>query len=297
MRLAYRVALKTTENGEQTMKGLRYILLVLLAPLFASGCSTTSGGGIGPLNHCGVVGTGVGGVAGALIAEEALAGIIPGVVVGAAVGHMLCWTGDSDGDGVKNSKDQCPDTPKGVNVNENGCPDTDGDGVVDGVDDCPNTPEGIPVKSNGCPPDTDGDGVADYEDACMHTPPGILVKEDGCAQCGQLLGNVENVNFDFGKSEIRSDSTGVLAKVVDAVKSTSTIVRIEGYTDSIGSDAYNLKLSKERAKAVAEYLISQGISTDNISSVTGNGKSIPPAKTKEGRSANRRVEIIADCGS
>ncbi len=83
---------------------------------------------------------------------------------------------DSDGDGVPDRKDECPDTPPGVQVDEKGCPlDSDGDGVPDYKDDCPDTP-GDP-DLNGCP-DKDGDGIADKDDDCPDTPG--LAKFNGC---------------------------------------------------------------------------------------------------------------------
>lgn len=59
---------------------------------------------------------------------------------------------DSDGDGLSDGRDLCPDTPRGAVVDENGCPfDRDGDGVPDGLDHCPETPPGTPVDDGGCP--------------------------------------------------------------------------------------------------------------------------------------------------
>ncbi|MGM0620279.1 MAG: OmpA family protein [Bacteroidota bacterium] len=112
---------------------------------------------------------------------------------------------DSDGDGVPDRKDKCPDTPPGVEVDEDGCPlDRDGDGVPDYKDDCPDEPgearfngcpdsdgDGIPDKDDDCPdtpglakfngcPDTDEDGVPDHLDKCPDTPKGCPVDEDGC---------------------------------------------------------------------------------------------------------------------
>ncbi len=87
---------------------------------------------------------------------------------------------DSDGDGVCDGLDQCPNTPRGCKVDINGCPiDSDKDGVCDGLDRCPDTPAGVRVNSRGCP-DTDGDGVYDDEDKCPDTPKGCKVDEDGC---------------------------------------------------------------------------------------------------------------------
>ena len=91
------------------------------------------------------------------------------------------FTLDKDGDGVPDYKDECPDTPKGVAVDDKGCPlDTDGDGVPDYKDECPNTPQGVAVDEKGCPPDSDRDGVPDYRDECPDTPNGVKVDEKGC---------------------------------------------------------------------------------------------------------------------
>lgn len=88
---------------------------------------------------------------------------------------------DSDGDGVGDKKDQCPNTPAGCIVDAKGCPvDSDGDGVCDGVDTCPNTPAGARVDANGCPVDSDGDGVFDGPDQCPNTPAGCTVDSNGC---------------------------------------------------------------------------------------------------------------------
>ncbi len=88
---------------------------------------------------------------------------------------------DSDGDGVPDDLDKCPDTPAGVKVDSNGCPlDSDGDGIPDYKDKCPGTPAGVKVDSNGCPLDSDGDGVYDYLDKCPGTPSGVKVDSRGC---------------------------------------------------------------------------------------------------------------------
>jgi outer membrane protein OmpA-like peptidoglycan-associated protein len=112
---------------------------------------------------------------------------------------------DSDGDGVSDKKDKCPDTPAGVKVDVNGCPlDKDGDGIPDYKDDCPDVAglaqyngcpdrdgDGIIDKEDACPdvaglkkfkgcPDTDEDGVIDSKDKCPNTPKGCAVDADGC---------------------------------------------------------------------------------------------------------------------
>lgn len=86
---------------------------------------------------------------------------------------------DSDGDGVPDKLDKCPDTPAGVPVDADGCPlDSDKDGVPDYLDKCPNTPPGVKVDADGCPLDTDKDGVPDYLDECPDVPG--LVALNGC---------------------------------------------------------------------------------------------------------------------
>ncbi len=88
---------------------------------------------------------------------------------------------DTDGDGVTDKKDACPNTPHGAKVEARGCPlDTDGDGVYDGLDQCPGTPKGCTIDAKGCPSDADGDGVCDGLDKCPSTPHGATVDKDGC---------------------------------------------------------------------------------------------------------------------
>lgn len=89
---------------------------------------------------------------------------------------------DTDGDGVNDKQDLCPNTPKGVMVSSDGCPlDSDKDGVADHIDQCPNTPLGTPVNAVGCSLDSDFDGVPDVRDRCPNTPRGTPVNVDGCA--------------------------------------------------------------------------------------------------------------------
>jgi outer membrane protein OmpA-like peptidoglycan-associated protein len=88
---------------------------------------------------------------------------------------------DSDGDGILENKDRCPDTPAGAQVDGTGCPsDSDADGVPDGVDRCANTAPGAEVDGTGCTQDSDGDNIADGLDRCPDTEPGVLVDPNGC---------------------------------------------------------------------------------------------------------------------
>jgi opacity protein-like surface antigen len=89
---------------------------------------------------------------------------------------------DTDGDGVPDREDACPDSARGVPVDEDGCAvDADGDGVPDFRDDCSATPAGVAVDEDGCAVDSDDDGVPDGRDACSDTPAGAVVDGDGCA--------------------------------------------------------------------------------------------------------------------
>ena len=99
--------------------------------------------------------------------------------------------------------------------------------------------------------------------------------------------------FDFDKSTIKPEGRQVLDQVADTVQSINLETLIAtGHTDSIGSDAYNQKLSERRANAVKTYLVNKGVPADRIYT-EGKGKAQPVAsnKTREGRAQNRRVEI------
>ncbi len=209
---------------------------------------------------------------------------------------MEAGPGDNDNDGVPNDRDRCPNTPRGVQVDSQGCPlDSDGDGVADYLDRCPNTPRGVMVDAQGCPleagekptaMDSDGDGVYDDRDQCPGTPQGAVVNEVGCWVVGNLL-------FDYDKAEIRPQYYSDLDQVVRVLKRNPGMdVEIQGHTDNVGSKSYNQPLSVRRAKAVANYLIRHGIAKDRLT-VKGFWFSRPvaPNTTPAGRQKNRRVEI------
>lgn len=88
---------------------------------------------------------------------------------------------DSDGDGILENRDRCPDTPTGAQVDQTGCPsDSDADGVPDGVDRCANTAPGAEVDTTGCTQDSDSDNIPDGLDRCPDTESGVLVDPTGC---------------------------------------------------------------------------------------------------------------------
>ena len=114
-----------------------------------------------------------------------------------------------------------------------------------------------------------------------------------------LIMNLSDVLFDFGKYTLKPETREKLAKVSGILLTHPDMhLQVEGYTDNVGSDEFNQKLSEQRADSVRDYLISQGISADSITS-KGFGKTNPIASndTAKGRQQNRRVEIVVSGGA
>ena len=230
--------------------------------------------------------------------------VCPDTPMGAVVDPNGCPL-DGDGDGVFDGLDQCTDTPKGATVDADGCPtDTDGDGVLDGIDQCPDTPMGAIVDKAGCPKDSDGDGVYDGLDKCPDTPKNLMVTEEGCPIAVtkteiELLdtGSIVTSQIAFASSSAdldRHDNEAL--KVIGETLSRWPELKIEigGHTDSTGSEAFNQKLSEQRAQSVLDYLVANypDIRVSQFT-VVGYGEAYPVAnnETVEGRAQNRRVEF------
>jgi len=142
--------------------------------------------------------------------------------------------------------------------------------------------------------DSDGDGVANCMDQCPGTPSNAPVDNAGCT-LPETSGPVElrGVHFAFDSSELTADSTSTLDGVVEILQGhPDLMVEIAGHTDDTGPTEYNQGLSERRAQAVRDYLVSQGVNADNITA-RGYGELEPVADngTREGRAANRRVEL------
>jgi outer membrane protein OmpA-like peptidoglycan-associated protein len=205
---------------------------------------------------------------------------------------------DSDGDGINDNLDKCPNVA-GVAKYE-GCPvpDSDGDGINDENDKCPNQ-AGL-AKYDGCPaPDKDGDGINDDADRC----PDIagLASNNGCpevpANVSKSLGmSAQNISFGTTSSTnatLTTRSYTSLDQVVRIMNENPGLnIRVEGHTSNAGNADANMTLSENRANAVKTYLVSKGISADRIT-VEGFGGTQPIAdnNTASGRMKNTRVDI------
>ena len=187
------------------------------------------------------------------------------------------------------------DPTTAAGTTETPCPgctgDADGDGVVDARDQCPNTEDGAPVTVRGCPHDSDGDGLYDHRDRCATTPPSGRVDARGC-EIGDEIPLPEVV---FGRNESALDrrATRALDELVDTLELHPELrIEIAGYTDSRGSEDGNLRLSARRAEAVRRYLLTAGIAAGRVGA-RGYGEADPIADndTDWGRARNRRVVV------
>jgi OOP family OmpA-OmpF porin len=153
--------------------------------------------------------------------------------------------------------------------------DSDADGVPDFYDKCPNTPAGTKVDGSGCP-------LAKAEVKVYVTEEDKRVVKDA----------INNLEFDLGKATIRAKSFPSLDRVAKLLTDKNFSLKLAGHTDNTGSDALNLRLSKDRAESIKAYLVSKGANASRIEA-TGYGESQPIATnaTAAGRQANRRVEF------
>lgn len=180
-----------------------------------------------------------------------------------------------------------------------------------------NDPEGKTVmqgiaKASGCGFATTADDLASgsalagflekvfLEKAPAPAPPVVVAPKPAPAPAPEVKPVVviervvlRGINFDFDKAVVKPEFAPVLDVAAGILKEQSNLkVVVEGHTCSMGSEAYNQKLSDRRAKAVKEYLVKKGVKADNLSTA-GHGELQPMAnnKTKSGREMNRRVEF------
>lgn len=239
-------------------------------------------------------------------------------------------------EGICEGVDKCPTVPGPLD--NNGCeaenPDADGDGICDawvsqkgqqekykdictGLDKCPF--DGGIVDERGCPmddPDPDHDGVCDawvtkkkmlekFADVCSGVDRCPLdsgsVANSGCAEVALKPIRLNGISFPSGKAVLDKNAKNALKGPIAQMKDPDYLSMefvVQGHTDSQGKAAKNKKLSEQRAKAVADYFIAQGIDKSRIRAVVGCGSDAPVAsnKTRDGREENRRIEIrpVAD---
>ncbi|MBL6750459.1 MAG: OmpA family protein [Nevskia sp.] len=175
--------------------------------------------------------------------------------------------------------------------------DTDGDGVPDSRDQCPGTPPGTKVDAVGCPvaveppKDTDGDGVVDNSDKCPDTPKGAKVDASGCA-IPQLLG-LPVIRFASDSASLPPGAAHDLDEMAISLEGQPAIrLVLEGHADTSGGENHNRDLSRRRADAVRQYLIWKGIDPARLTAQGFNGlRPIASNDHPEGRAQNRRVEF------
>lgn len=198
---------------------------------------------------------------------------------------------DTDGDGILDKDDNCPEIPGLATFN--GCPDTDGDGIQDSQDDCPQIP-GL-IQYNGCP-DTDGDGIQDSEDKCPEVFG--LIENEGCPKMTEKvkdrLEKIEQlILFETDQDILTEEALISLEEVYSIlIQYPNLNIIVEGHTDDTGGVNYNQELSEKRVATVLRFLIKRGISSSKIKSAAyGETRPLRTNSTSEGRRYNRRVQF------
>ncbi|WP_137886724.1 OmpA family protein [Pseudomonas sp. 2FE] len=231
---------------------------LLLVSSVLSGCASTSSTGDAVLNQGNwPICSVIGGLTGGgLGAIESSAWAAGGAAIGALTGGLVCYAQDGD---------------------------ADADGVFDRRDTCPDTPPNTPVNPNGCP-------LPQYPVAAAQEP--IPVAQDEVI----VLSDLGNVLFAFDSAELTAQAKDLLADVSNRLTSANLIgVKVAGHTDSVGSTAYNQGLSEHRAQSVADFLVSQGVPANKLTTVGyGEGQAVADNATEAGRAQNRRVELHVD---
>lgn len=222
--------------------------------------------------------------------------------------------GDTDGDGVIDDDDKCPQVPGVPNLE--GCPDGDGDGVGDEEDECPETPgveqffgcpdsdgDGIPDTADACPtkpgldihagcPDGDDDGVPDGKDLCP-TLKGVPDRK-GCpevpAEARELFdGVIEGVSFKRGSADLSARSFPVLARVADVLRNHQYLrIEIASHSGPKGNPEKLYALTTERAQAIFDHLVRLGVDRRQLRAI-GHGPDKPSPDLSKGE--QERIEM------
>ncbi len=221
-----------------------------------------------------------------------------------------CPDEDNDRDGLADAVDQCRDEPEDKDGFEDsdGCPerDNDGDGVLDAIDRCPDQKEDLDNfdDEDGCPDeDNDGDGIPDVRDRCpleAETKNGFE-DDDGCpdnrgvatpsvderADRIAIVGGV----IGFAGAALTPASRTLLDPVAALLKAKKLLIRVEVHVPRTTQRARDKALSQQRAKAVVDYLVSQGINAKQAQAV-GIGSDRPLSSISISDQAQARVELV-----
>lgn len=166
------------------------------------------------------------------------------------------------------------------------------------VDDIETRSSSLPAREAQCN-DGDRDGVCDKRDRCLDTPTNVMVLPSGCHLNGLSPLRLEGVTFALDTALLTASSATVLKQAAWMLKSEPGIrVEVAGHTDDQGAADYNRALSEQRARAVAEYLIAEGVKASRLQ-VVGYGETAPAVPTdglagpslEKARATNRRVEL------
>lgn len=204
---------------------------------------------------------------------------------------------DTDGDGLSDGDEVL------VHGTDPKNPDTDGDGLSDGD-------EINKYRTNPLSADTDGDGLNDNDEIYVHNtdPNNPDTDGDGFTDGQEIemgtdpndpndpvfINSLTTVNFAFDRANLDATAASALTANVERLKDAPNFrIRVDAYTDHIGGDQYNLRLSVRRANAVRSFYVNNGISEDRIE-VNGRGKAPNPCVVMDsngrGCRADRRAE-------
>lgn len=201
---------------------------------------------------------------------------------------------DRDKDGIIDEEDACPDEwgPKEFQ----GCPDRDGDKIIDKEDQCPDEacPNGFETEEYTCELGCKVPKVIEVpvvETPIIETP--VIVEEVIEVVTPAKEINFENVLFEYDSSQLTSEGVESAKVAAEIIKQKGGNYFVDGFADSMGSDAYNIKLSRRRAESVRQALIKEGIKPEQLE-VRAFGEQYPKCtnETAEGRACNRRVVVI-----
>ncbi|MCF8445056.1 MAG: OmpA family protein, partial [Crocinitomicaceae bacterium] len=218
--------------------------------------------------------------------------------------------GDDDNDGVINYLDFELDTKPGELVDLKGRSlkniDTDGDGINNFYDECPNEPGTI--KLNGCPEKSKGnDNIADNtpkdggkKDSIANNLINDSIKpyinKDYNFEAPEGYSSLTDIHFGKWQSEILSQEESVINEISSLLKANPDAkIIIAGHSDNVGDINRNIEISKKRANMVRNYLISKGVKPEKIE-INFYGAGVPKFlnSTETGKYLNRRAEILID---